>query len=105
MNNGVAITENLTIPFASFTYEKARKNRAILIRKQEIYITNYIVEKIKEAASKGNYSYSYSTYGFNEFDKEVMEHVISFFKRAGYIVMDSSATNDEVVFYWDKKDN
>ena len=42
---------------------------------------------------------------FNEFDKEVMEHVISFFIKAGYTVMNSSAINDEVIFYWDKKDN
>ena len=105
MNNGITINKNLTIPFASIMYEKAKENRAILIKKQEIYITNYIVEKIKDAVSEGNYSYSYPTYEFNEFDKEVMEHVISFFIKAGYTVMNSSAINDEVVFYWDKKDN
>ena len=105
MNSGITITENLTIPFASFMYEKARENRATLIRKQEIYIANCIVEKINEAASEGNYSYSYSTSGFDDFDKEVIEHVISFFKRAGYTVMDFSSTADKVAFYWDKKDN
>lgn len=45
MNSGITITENLTIPFASSMYEKTRENRATLIRKQEIDITNYIVEK------------------------------------------------------------
>lgn len=57
MNSGITITENLIIPFASSMYEKTRENRATLIRKQEIYIANYIVEKIKETASEGNYSY------------------------------------------------
>lgn len=105
MNSGITITENLIIPFASLMYEKARENRATLIRKQKIYITNYIVEKIKEAASEGNYSYSYSTSGFDDFDKEIMEHIISFFKKAGYTVMDFSSTADKVAFYWDKMDN
>lgn len=34
-----------------------------------------------------------------------MEHVISFFKKAGYTVMDFSSTADKVAFYWDKMDN
>ena len=105
MNSEITITENLTIPLASSMCEKARENRATLIRKQEIYIANYIVEKIKEAVSEGKYSYSYSTFGFDDFDKEVIEHVISFFKKAGYTVMDFSSTTDKVAFYWDKKDN
>lgn len=106
MNNitGITITENLTIPFASFVYEKSRENRSILMRKQEIYVANYIVERIQEEASAGNYSYSYSTYGFNEFDKEVIENVSTFFIKAGYTVMNSS-TSKEVVFCWDKKNN
>ena len=35
----------------------------------------------------------------------MMGNVISFFKKAGYTVMDFSSTTDKVAFYWDKKDN